>query len=115
MISRRALFGGSAALLAAPSIVRVASIMPLSVRRPDMPLWYSGIETSYGWSPAQGMPDMATVNATMARTLGKSRLHAQYMLAMIERQINPPVILDGDKLRNIFTGEQIGRVPASWA
>ncbi len=31
MISRRSLFTGSAALLAAPSIVRVASLMPLSV------------------------------------------------------------------------------------
>jgi hypothetical protein len=37
MISRRSLFLGSAALLAAPSIVRAASLMPLSVPKLVMP------------------------------------------------------------------------------
>jgi hypothetical protein len=36
ILSRRSLFAGGAVLLAAPAIVRVASLMPISVQKPQL-------------------------------------------------------------------------------
>lgn len=59
-LSRRGLFGGAAALLAAPAIVRVASIMPVS----SMPL------ELYGIGPlAQSLEDMRLYNEAIRQML----------------------------------------------
>lgn len=53
-LSRRGLFGGFAALLAAPAIVRVASIMPVAAKPPIIT----------GWQPRY-------VNPTFAAKIGR--------------------------------------------